>query len=112
MITSYIQNSSVSMTKQQYFEMCEMMGSEPVDAEIPVELEDLPLEAQTALEIYNVLQDQWDSMVGRYEGKNLVNIKYIFEIWSVPQAEQKVMLDLVLLIDSIRAEEIRKTAPK
>ena len=29
------------MTKEQYFEMCEMMGSEPVEDEIPVEFDDL-----------------------------------------------------------------------
>ena len=107
-----MQNSAVSMTKQQYFEMCEMMGSEPVEDEIPVEVDDLPTEAQTALEIYNILQDQWDSMVGRYEGKNLSNIKHIFDIWSIPTAEQKIMLELILVIDSIRSEEIRKTTPK
>ena len=107
-----MQNTAVSMTKQQYFEMCEMLGSEPVDAEIPVEADDLPTEAQTALEIYNILQDQWDSMAGRYEGKNLSNIKHIFDIWSIPTTEQKIMLELILVIDSIRSEEIRKTTPK
>lgn len=107
-----MQNSSVSMTREQYFEMCEMMGSEPVEDEIPVEIDDLPTEAQTALELYNILQDQWDSVVGRYEGKNLSNIKHVFDIWEIAKSEQKLMLNLVLIIDQIRSEEIRKISGK
>jgi len=107
-----MQNSSVSMTREQYFEMCEMMGSEPIEEEIPVEIDDLPTEAQTALELYNILQDQWDSMVGRYEGKNLSSIKHIFDIWDITHDEQKLMLNLILIIDQIRSEEIRKTLGK
>lgn len=107
-----MQNSSVSMTREQYFEMCEMMGSEPIEDEIPVEIDDLPIEAQTALELYGILQDQWDSVVGRYEGKNLANIKHIFDIWEISASEQKLMLNLILIIDQIRSEELRKLSGK
>ena len=30
------------MTKEAYFEMCEMLGSEPLESEIPLELDDFP----------------------------------------------------------------------
>ena len=43
------------MTKEQYFEMCEMLGSQPVDSEIPVELDDFPVEVQQAFLVYKQL---------------------------------------------------------
>ena len=39
------------MTREQYLEMCEMLGNEPVESEIPIEFEDLALEVQDALRI-------------------------------------------------------------
>jgi len=50
------------MTKEQYLEMCEMLGTEPVDAEIPVDFTDFPELVQQILNIYNVLIS-----LGRYE---------------------------------------------
>ena len=43
------------MTKQQYFDMCNQLGTEPLEHEIPVELDDLPLEVQQALLVYRLL---------------------------------------------------------
>ena len=31
------------MTKEQYFEMCEALGNEPAESEIPIEFDDFPL---------------------------------------------------------------------
>lgn len=100
------------MSKAQYFEMCEMMGTEPIDSEVPVELDDLPNEVQIALDIYHNLHDKWDSMVGMYLGKDLSIIREVFELWEIPKHEQKTYFILIRLIDSIRAEEIRKNSPK
>ena len=44
------------MTKAQYFEMCEMLGNELVEADIPVELEDMYDEVQEAFSVYGMLQ--------------------------------------------------------
>ena len=49
MFVSYMQNGSVKMTKEMYFEMCEALGNDPVESEIPVELDDFPLEIQELL---------------------------------------------------------------
>ncbi len=45
------------MTKDRYFEMCEALGSKPIESQIPVEFEDLVHELQEILVIYNNLQD-------------------------------------------------------
>ena len=65
---------NLGMTKESYFEMCEMMGSEPVESEIPVEFDDFPLEVQQAFNAYRMLRDEWDTMNGNYLGKSLIGV--------------------------------------
>jgi hypothetical protein len=111
-LESYFQNSSVGMTRDQYFEMCEMLGNEPLDSEIPVEYDDLPLEVQDALRIYNTLQDNWDYMGGNYIGKNLHGIRDIFEMNDIEKTDHKSIYELILHIDRIRAKQIHDSKPK
>lgn len=111
-LDSYFQNSAVSMTKEQYFEMCEMLGNEPNESQIPVEYEDLPLEVQDALRIYNTLQDNWDYMGGNYIGKNLHGIRDIFEMNDIEKVDHKSIYELILQIDRIRAKQIHDSKPK
>lgn len=111
-LQSYFQNSAVSMTKEQYLEMCEMLGNEPNESEIPVEYDDLPLEVQDALRIYNTLQDNWDYMGGNYIGKNIHGIKDIFEMNDIEKVDHKSVYELILHIDRIRAKQIHDSKPK
>jgi hypothetical protein len=100
------------MTKQQYFEMCEELGSEPVEEEIPVEYDDLPLEVQEALQLYNTLQDSWDYMGGNYIGKNLSYFGSILQMYQVPLEDQSKLYELIVYIDQIRAKQIQDKKPK
>lgn len=108
MLESYTQNSAAGMTKQHYFEMCEMLGNEPIESEIPVELDDFPVEMQEVMEIYSLLQDNWDTMSGNYLGKNLGNLTEIFKISEVDIVDYKHYLILVKLVDNVRSSEINK----
>jgi hypothetical protein len=110
MVESYLQNSSVGMTKQQYFEMCETLGSEPVEEEIPVEYQDFPDEIQLAISIYRLLRDEWEYMGGTYTGKNLNGIFELFEVYNIDQVDKKYYLELIHVIDAIRINETRKNA--
>ena len=92
--------------------MCEQLGSEPIDSEVPIEFEDLPLEVQEAFRIYNNLQDNWDYMGGNYIGKYMTGIKDILEICRVDPADYQVMYELLLQIDRIRAKSIADKKPK
>ena len=94
------------MTKQAYFEMCEMMNSEPVESEIPVEFEDFPLEVQQAFNAYRMLRDEWDTMNGNYLGKSLIGIKDVLEATEIEPLEQKFIVMLIRMIDSVRSDEI------
>ena len=97
---------SLGMTKEAYFEMCEMMNSEPVESEIPVEFEDFPLEVQQAFNAYRMLRDEWDTMNGNYLGKSLIGIKDVLEATEIEQSEQKFIVMLIRMIDSVRSDEI------
>jgi hypothetical protein len=107
-----MQNASVGMTKQQYFELCEAMGSDPVESEMPVEYEDFPPEVQLGLNIYRILRDEWEYIGGNYLGKNINGIFEVFEAYGIEAKDRKFYLELVHAIDSVRIEEIKKQKPK
>jgi len=96
----------VAMTKDAYFEMCEALGSEPIESEIPVEFDDFPFEVQQAFNAYRMLRDEWDFMNGNYLGKSLIGIKDVLEATEVDPSEQKFIVMLIRVIDNIRSEEI------
>jgi len=100
------------MTKAQYFEMCEMLGSEPKDSEIPIEFDDLSLEVQEAIQIYSNLQDCWDHMNGNYIGKNFNYIETVFKFYNVEPDQHKYMYELLMTIDRIRSKQIQDSKPK
>lgn len=111
-ITNYFQNASIGMTKDQYLEMCEVMGSQPAESEIPVDFSDLVLEVQECLKIYNSLQDNWDYMGGNYIGKNFNYIESIFRIYDIEPEMHKTYFELLVLVDNIRSKQIRDSKPK
>lgn len=90
------------MTRDQYFEMCEMLGNEPLESEIPVDYEDLHEEVQEAINVYNVLQDNWDTMNGIYLGKQFSGIKDILEIMGI--GDTKTCYFIINIIDRCRTE--------
>ena len=94
------------MTKESYFEMCEMMGSEPVESEIPVEFDDFPLEVQQAFNAYRMLRDEWDTMNGNYLGKSLIGVKDVLEATEIEPSDQKFVIMLLRMIDNVRSDEI------
>jgi hypothetical protein len=89
-----------------------MMGSEPVEEEIPVEYDDFPIEVQQAFTVYRMLQDQWDSMAGLYLGKSLIGIKDLFEACEVDPVDHRFTISLIKMIDIVRSEEISKKQEK
>ena len=94
------------MTKDAYFEMCEALGNQPLESEIPVDFEDFPLEVQQAFNAYKMLRDEWDTMSGTYLGKSLIGIKDILEATEIDVSEHKLVIMLIRIIDNVRSEEI------
>lgn len=98
------------MTKDQYFEMCQMLNSEPKEEEIPVEFEDLNSDVQYAITVYNMLQDNWDNMAGTYLGKNMSGILDIFTIMGVE--DSKACFFIIGILDRVRSEIINSKKVK
>jgi hypothetical protein len=107
-----MQNSNVSMTKESYFEMCEQLGTEPVESEIPIDFDDFPIEVQQALLVYRMLRDEWEGMNGIYLGKSLLGIQEIMEAMEIDYIDRKYIITLVRVIDSIRSETLNAKQQK
>lgn len=103
------------MTKEKYFEMCEMLKQEPVDSEIPIELDDFPSLVQQCFSIYSVLTDVWDPMGGNYLGKDYSLVFDLFELYSIEKEDRLLGLQVLQFMDSVRsklvAEKIKQQAP-
>lgn len=100
------------MTKEAYFDMCDMMGSDPVESEIPVDYSDLPLTVQQALSIYFKLRDEWDGMNGVYLGKSYAGLGDILTILDVPVEDRRTIFELINIIDGHRSKAIADSKPK
>lgn len=115
MIRRYFQNTDVNMTKETYFEMCEMLGNEPIEEEIPVEYEDFPETVQLCLTIYTLLQDNWDPMGGNYLGKDYSLLFKFLELYQIPQEEHLLAMGFMQSMDNVRtkliSDKIKAKAP-
>ena len=100
------------MTKEAYFEMCEALGSEPIESEIPIDFSDLHVDVQEAMGVYSGLRDEWDSMSGTYLGKSFAGFGDILDILDVPLEDRKTLYNLIRIIDSHRSKAIADNKPK
>ncbi len=94
------------MSKDAYYEMCEMLGQEPLEEEIPVELSDFPDLVQTCFLVYQFLKDNWDTMNGGYLGKDYSNVFKLFEIYYIDTQEYLICLEVLHHMDSVRSSLI------
>lgn len=83
------------------------MGSEPIDDEIPIELEDLTVQSQDVIGIFNYLPDQWGSM-GGYTGKDLTSFATIFKIFEVEESNWILYLDLLGVLIEEQVKVVNK----
>lgn len=96
------------MTKEAYFEMCEQLGSEPIESEIPVTLEDFSDDVLTCFSIYNILPLSYTGM-GDYIGKSLQYIHTYFDLFDIKQ-DRLVYLKIITLMDNIERDILNKKA--
>lgn len=94
------------MTAEQYYEMCETLGESIVEANVPVELEDLPLTVQVAFDVYYSLQDNWDVMGGNYLGKIKSNLTECMQLLGVEAQDYREVFTYINLIDRVRSNLI------
>ena len=71
------------MTADQYLLMCEQMGWEPKEEDLPQDGSNLSLECQQALTVLNALPDIWDGMNGVWLGKDYSGLDTILDIYDI-----------------------------
>lgn len=91
------------MTREQYLLMCEQLGTEPIDSEIPADFSDFPPIVQQAIQIHSILPGNWEGMSGTYMGKDYTLLPYLFE--EIYEVENKqLMMRFILTIENIIRE--------
>lgn len=63
--------------------MCEQMGWEPREEDMPLDPADLSIETQQALVLLNVLPDKWEGMSGSWMGKDYSGLEAIMNIYEI-----------------------------
>lgn len=86
--------------------MCELLGSEPIESEIPVDRGDLNIDTQLAFSIYDKLQANWEGMSGHYLGKDLSLIPVLLKHYDYDKALQGYIWEIIPIIDSIVANDV------
>tara|TARA_B100001109_G_C18813925_1_gene451090 strand:- start:26 stop:337 length:312 start_codon:yes stop_codon:yes gene_type:complete len=91
--------------------MCEQLGKEPNEEEMPPELGSFPYEIQEAFVIHAMLPDRWDGASGSYMGKDWAPLRDLLEINKVE--DQKTVCFFLKHVEanstmSINAELKRK----
>ena len=67
------------MTRDRYLNMCEQLGKEPVEEEIPPEWEDFPEIVVQAITTFHMLGDRVYPEIG-YMGKDYTNLNHYIEM--------------------------------
>lgn len=96
------------MTKAQYFEMCEMLGNEPLEEEIPYSRDDLTYDTQLIFSIYDKLPAKWEGFSGQYLGKDLVLLGTLTKHYELDKATTNYAWEIIPVIDSFVAEDIAR----
>ena len=73
--------------------MCEQMGWEIDEKQLPKDPSTLSINCQQALILLNVLPDRWDGMSGSWFGKDYAGLEAIMNIYEVE--ERRAVFDLL-----------------
>ncbi|MAI59005.1 MAG: hypothetical protein CML56_08520 [Rhodobacteraceae bacterium] len=74
------------MTRERYLELCEQMGNEPIEEEIPPDWSDLPEIVTYAVNTFNLMGDRVYPEIG-YVGKDYTNLNHYIELYAIEDKE-------------------------
>lgn len=95
------------MTKDAYYEMCEITGEQPLVENEPVEWQDLPEQVQQCFEVYSFLPDRWEGMSATFMGKDYSIVFHLLDTFQVIELDRLLYLRLMSNIDGIRSKLIQ-----
>jgi len=76
------------MSQDQYIDMCEQMGWEIDEGQMPKEPSTLAYEVQQALLVLNVLPDKWEGMSGFHMGKDVSALGTYLDLYDIKDKKQ------------------------
>jgi hypothetical protein len=103
------QNLDTGMTRNKYLDMCEQLGKEPSDKEIPPDWEDFPEIVQEAINTFNQLGDRVYPEIG-FVGKDYTNLPHYIEIYGI--ANKEFFLEVISWLDSRAIKKSSETLKK
>ena len=93
----FFKNSESKMTRERYFKMCEQLGQEPNEDEIPPDWEDFPEIVVFAMNTFHSLGDFILPDIG-YLGKDYTNLPYYIQIYDIQDIE--LFLEILTTLES------------
>ena len=76
------------MNTEQYLLMCEQMGWEPREEDIPMEVDSLSYNSQCALILFQALPDNWEGMSGSWMGNDYSGLMDIMNIYQIDNKKE------------------------
>ena len=85
------------MTRERYLKMCDQMGKEPSDEEIPPDWEDFPDLVILAINTFNMLGDRIAPDIG-FIGKDFTNLSHYIDAYNIEDKE--LFLDIINVLET------------
>lgn len=94
------------MSKAEYLDMCVNLGTEPDENEMPPDFEDLTIQSQECINLFNYLPDKWNEMSGSYVGKDLSDLFTIYKLFNIDKCNWLLYLELLNVIIDERIRSV------
>ena len=92
------------MTRERYLKMCDQLGQEPDEDEIPPAWEDFPEVVLDALNTFNCLGDRMYPEIG-YMGKDFTNLPFYIDMHGIEDTE--LFLEILIYLESRAIKQSR-----
>jgi len=79
--------------------MCEQLGQEPIEEEIPPDIEDFPDIAIEAMTTFSSLGDKILPDIG-YLGKDFTNLPFYMEFKGIEEKDKELFLEILTFLES------------
>ena len=86
--------------------MCEVLGNEPNEEDMPMERSDLSQETQMIFNLYDILPERWEGFSGQYLGKELYLLPVLFEEFDYDSYLRKYAWSIIPIIDNFVAQDV------
>lgn len=88
--------------------MCELLGTTPVEDQIPITREDLSWETQMIFFLYDKLPSKWEGFSGTYLGKDLLLLPILYDEFDYEPSLRKYGWEIIPIIDGFIAEDVAR----